>query len=216
MQADLTPPDCEQALTPNRRDRRRDAILAVASEVFFEEGYAAASMSTIAARLGGSKATLYNYFPSKEALFEAHVRQQCANFAEGLLEFPDDRPAAQVLTEFGERFLQHLLSDWTVRTFQIIVAEARRTPELARLFYDVGPAVGLGRLQRYLEEAKARGMVNPPDCALAASQFMSLCRGKWHLISVLNLGETPSPEVIAEEVASAVALFMARYGAKGG
>ena len=33
-------------------------------------------MSTIAARLGGSKGTLYNYFKSKEELFEAQVREQ--------------------------------------------------------------------------------------------------------------------------------------------
>ncbi len=202
--------------TITRRDQRRDAILAVASDVFFEEGYAAASMSTIAARLGGSKATLYNYFPSKEALFEAHVRQQCGRFAEGLLDMPDDhRPVAEVLAEFGERFLEHVLSQWAIRTFQIIVAEARRTPELARLFYDVGPAVGLDRLQRYLEGAKAKDRLNPPDCALAASQFMALCRGKWHMISVLNLGETPTPEAIKEEIASAVAVFMARYGVEG-
>ena len=56
------------------RDQRREAILNVAREVFFEQGYSAASMSTIAARLGGSKGTLYNYFKSKEELFEAQVR----------------------------------------------------------------------------------------------------------------------------------------------
>ena len=50
---------------PNR-DQRREAILQVAREVFFEYGYSAASMSTIAARLGGSKGTLYNYFKNKE------------------------------------------------------------------------------------------------------------------------------------------------------
>ncbi|MGH6965637.1 MAG: TetR/AcrR family transcriptional regulator, partial [Phenylobacterium sp.] len=44
------------------RDARREAILDVAQEVFLEEGFANASMSTIAARLGGSKGTLYNYF----------------------------------------------------------------------------------------------------------------------------------------------------------
>ena len=62
----------------DRRDQRREAILEVAREVFTEEGYAAASMSTIAARLGGSKGTLYNYFKSKEELFGAYVREGAA------------------------------------------------------------------------------------------------------------------------------------------
>ncbi len=41
-----------------RRDLKRDTILSIARQVFMEEGYAAASMSTIAARVGGSKGTL--------------------------------------------------------------------------------------------------------------------------------------------------------------
>ena len=202
-----------QTLTESRKDQRREAILAVASEVFFDEGYAAASMSTIAARLGGSKATLYNYFPSKEALFAAHVQAECARFTINVLDFPDDKPVEWVLSRLGKRFLEHVLSPWSVRTFQIIVAEARRTPELARIFYEVGPAVGLERLQRYLEGAKALGLINPPDCALAAGQFLSLCRGNRHLTCVLNLDTPPSADVIAAEVASAVAMFMDRYKA---
>ena len=55
-------------------------------EVFFEQGYTAASMSTIAARLGGSKGTLYNYFKSKEELFEAQVRDMCGHAADRILE----------------------------------------------------------------------------------------------------------------------------------
>ena len=34
-------------------------------------------MATIAARVGGSKATLYNHFPSKEDLFAAVIREVC-------------------------------------------------------------------------------------------------------------------------------------------
>src|SRR5580692_404744 len=85
------------------RDRRRDAIVEVARQVFFEEGYAAASMSTIAARLGGSKGTLYNYFRSKEELFEAQVRKDCDHFAKEAFDplLTEERPLAEVLTQLG-------------------------------------------------------------------------------------------------------------------
>ena len=199
-----------------RRDQRREAILHIAGEVFSDEGYAAASMSTIAARVGGSKATLYNYFPSKEALFEAHIRKMCGRFANITAELSQDRPVEEVLTELGERFVEHVNSDEAVRNFQILVGEARRAPELARLFYQVGPAVGLERIGRYLEDAKARGAIDPPDCALAAAQFLAQCRGDRHLRLVLNLDAKPSPDETRREVASAVAMFMAAYGAKGG
>ena len=54
---------------------RRETILEIARDMFFTEGYAAVSMSAIAARLGGSKGTLYNYFASKEELFSAVMTQ---------------------------------------------------------------------------------------------------------------------------------------------
>jgi AcrR family transcriptional regulator len=196
-----------------RKDQRREAILAVAAEVFFEEGYQAASMSAIAARLGGSKGTLYNYFGSKEALFEAHVRESCGRIAAELLDFADDEPVAEVLQRFGERYLDHILDDWTVRTFQIIISEARRTPELARLFFDAGPRLGRERMAGYLEKAAARGEVDIDDFEEAGWQYMGLCRAH-HLEAMLGLRPKPSPEAIAAEVASAVDMFMARYGVK--
>ena len=201
--------------TTARQDQRRDAILAVAREVFNAEGYATASMSAIAAKLGGSKGTLYNYFPSKEALFEACIHQQCARFADGLFDMPDDQPVADVLVRFGMRFLDHLFSDWAVRMFQIIVAEAHRSPELTRIFYDAGPAVGLRGLQAYIERAVAAGRLAASDCAVAAAQFHALCRGHSHLVIVLGLAQRPSDAAIAQDVARAVEMFMARYGAAG-
>lgn len=50
---------------------RRLLILQAAKAAFEEPGYEQASMSDIAARGGGSKATLYNYFKSKDELFQA-------------------------------------------------------------------------------------------------------------------------------------------------
>ena len=51
--------------------RKRNTILDAASAVFREEGFEATSMDRIAERAGASKRTVYNHFPSKDALFEA-------------------------------------------------------------------------------------------------------------------------------------------------
>ena len=59
---------------------RRDHILAVAATAFAEEGYGATSMSAVASRLGGSKATLYKYFASKTELFAAVMEASCMSF----------------------------------------------------------------------------------------------------------------------------------------
>ena len=49
-------------------DLKRDEILDIAAQCFADSSYAATSMSTIAAAGGTSKARLYHYYESKEAL----------------------------------------------------------------------------------------------------------------------------------------------------
>src|ERR1700679_1192754 len=135
-----------EVVLKDRRDQRREAILEVARAVFAEEGYAAASMSSIAARLGGSKGTLYNYFKSKEELFGAYIEEECGRFAEGMFELGGAETITERLTRVGERFLAHIMTDWAVRMFQLVTSEAHRTPAVARMFYEAGPAIGIARL----------------------------------------------------------------------
>jgi len=196
------------------RDERREAILKVAREVFFEQGYTAASMSTIAARLGGSKGTLYNYFKSKEELFEAQVRERCGAAADRISEVAADGEPQEVLTRLGEQYLEHLYSEETVQMFRILVAEAQRSPELARVFYEVGPARGQQGLENYLMAAKARGALDVADCALASEQFLSLCKGRSHLQFLLNLIPPLTPAEMRLQIAQAVSAFMTLYGPK--
>src|SRR6187402_1819766 len=57
----------------DRRAQRRDAIVAAATGLFAEAGYAGCEMDRLAAELNVAKGTLYLYFPSKEELFYACV-----------------------------------------------------------------------------------------------------------------------------------------------
>ena len=77
-------PRKSQRATRKGRERR-DKILEVASEVFRENGFEATSMSQIAALAGGSKGTLYNYFPSKEDLLLAVLLTGAQEFTEQVL-----------------------------------------------------------------------------------------------------------------------------------
>src|SRR5450432_4212616 len=107
------------------RDQRRELILDVAQAVFLEEGFDAASMSTIAARLGGSKGTLYNYFKSKDELFAAYVQRHCAWQSEAMFRLMEDgRNVRETLAGIGRRYLAMVLSEENVRRFRVITAEA--------------------------------------------------------------------------------------------
>src|SRR6476646_2739104 len=64
---------------PARRGRRKEArpgeLLDAALDLFVEKGFAATRSEEVAARAGVSKGTLFLYFPSKEELFKAVVRE---------------------------------------------------------------------------------------------------------------------------------------------
>jgi TetR/AcrR family transcriptional regulator, cholesterol catabolism regulator len=68
--ASLSTPDQNPAITPptTRYDKRMSEILAHATEVFCEKGYAGASMRDLSRATGMSLAGLYYYFESKERL----------------------------------------------------------------------------------------------------------------------------------------------------
>ena len=61
--------------------RNRDAIVAVAREVFAEQGLEA-PLELIAARAGVGIATLYRRFPTREKLVAAALTEKVAEYAE--------------------------------------------------------------------------------------------------------------------------------------
>lgn len=65
--------------------QRRKAFVDAARSAFFSQGYAGTVMSSIASQVGGSKTTLWSYFPSKEEFFSAVVDDIIEQYGEALL-----------------------------------------------------------------------------------------------------------------------------------
>ncbi|HWU14545.1 MAG TPA: TetR/AcrR family transcriptional regulator [Caulobacter sp.] len=198
------------------RDARREAILDVASDVFLEEGYANASMSTIAARLGGSKGTLYNYFKNKEQLFAAYVVRHCAWQRDAMFEIEAELgDIREALIKTGRIYLSIVLSDFSMANFRVIVAEAQRTPEIGQAFFEAGPRSGAKLLGATLQKAVDSGQLEIDDPVHAAQQFIGLCQNRLLKARLCNAMAAPTPEEIDREVLPAVRVFLAAYGAKG-
>ncbi len=70
------------------------------------QGFAKASMSATARQVGGSKATLYSYFPSKYALFAAVIQDHCERRQADLFDTFDVEgdDVAAVLQKVGCRY----------------------------------------------------------------------------------------------------------------
>ncbi len=187
----------------------------VAAEIFLDEGYAAASMSAIAARLGGSKGTLYNYFPSKTELFAAVMADACFANSEALFAAADDAATVEDgLRGLGRGFLEFVLLDTTLAIHRVVVAEAHRFPELGQAFYESGPAISCDRLSAWLKTRMDRGELKPADPRVAAMQFYALCKSRLHSMRLWSVIPSPSRQEIEDEVETALTTFLAAYGTK--
>jgi AcrR family transcriptional regulator len=195
------------------RDARREAILDVAEAVFLEQGFAAASMSEIAARLGGSKGTLYNYFRSKDELFEAYVQRRCVmNLDEIYALDPEGESVRETLRRVGHAFLSRVLSDANLRHFRLIVAEAEREPEFGRMFYEMGPRRSELRLAERMSVWAAKGLIAAPDPERAAQHYLGLCQNCYFKARLCNYVPELTEAQVETEVAAAIEAFLKAYG----
>lgn len=75
----------------------RDRILATTDRLFYRQGIRAIGVDTVAAEIGISKRTLYNYFPSKDALVTAYLERRFTP-----IPFSDRPPAEQILDAYDK------------------------------------------------------------------------------------------------------------------
>ncbi len=195
------------------RDTRRRAILEVARQVFMEEGFAAASMSAIASRVGGSKGTLYNYFPSKLDLFEAVIRNECELKQAAMFDSleAEGEDAEAVLREVGRRYTLMVLTEQTMILSRVVIAEVTRLPELGRTLYEAGPKRGRVRLTAYVERQMQAGRLRAGNAERMVDQYFEMCLSPLYRQRLMNVIEPPGEAVVGETVDAALEVIMAAY-----
>lgn len=195
-----------------RDPERMKRVIEAASQQFLEQGYDRASMDAVALASGVSKMTLYNYFPSKDALFEACVVCRTDGiFADFLSDRLDPAHPAETLTLIARQFLALMRADDVLRIHRILYGLASTHPELCERFFKAGPQRISGLVNNYLARAVAAGSLHMDDTALAADQFLALQLGRPHVCATLGLG---IPALADDErmIRENVILFLARYG----
>lgn len=100
-------------ISASQKVENRQAILDAAVDLIIENGFRATSMRAVARKAGVGDATIYNYFPTKEALLYGYYQDAIENAAEGLehvagIESFDLREKLQV---FIETILEGFLKD---------------------------------------------------------------------------------------------------------
>jgi AcrR family transcriptional regulator len=104
-----------------------ERIMAAADRLFYQKGIRAVGVDTVAAEAGISKRSLYDTFPSKDALVAAYLRQRIQP-----LPASDQPPAVQVLALFDQLHARFAKGDFRGCPFVNAVTELAEDCETAR------------------------------------------------------------------------------------
>ncbi|MDX1971378.1 MAG: TetR/AcrR family transcriptional regulator [Candidatus Sumerlaeia bacterium] len=198
--------------------RKRKSIEIAARKLFMARGFREVSMEEVAREANVSKATLYNHFPDKMALFANVVEQLRTSY---IVKIPSNVAESighleQFLHTFGVHLLDLLHGD-ELRTFnQMIGAYAHEMPELMKTIYEQGPLETQRRLGEAFSLAMEKGLLKPQDPMVVADQFLSLVRGVTFTEAMWGIHKPISAEIKLAHVKTSTAVILAAYRIDGG
>ncbi|HTN93575.1 MAG TPA: TetR/AcrR family transcriptional regulator [Gallionella sp.] len=203
-----------------KRDAKRQDILETAYRLFLTQGFDKTSVSQITAEVGGSKATIYSHFPSKEELFvecmmaavDDHITEIVAQSIAQLDGSVTD--PGTVLHDYSDRFLHFVCSPDIVAVRRLMIAEAPRSG-IGKLF-----SAKLGAMRAhvvtFLSQLMATGALRKDDPQLAAEHLRALLEAELLEPLLLHVrDDLPGEKEISLAADRAVAAFLRAYAPAG-
>jgi AcrR family transcriptional regulator len=204
-----------------KSDTKRQAILDTAYRLFRTQGFERTSVAEITATVGGSKATIYSHFPSKEELFVECMMAAAENYMAGTLKHLDSAAAganrggssadaAVTLFEFGRSFLTFICSPEQLEVRRLMIAEAARS-RTGKLFFDK-ISVLRSHVAAFMSGCMASGTLRRDDPLLAADHLGALLEAEILEPLLLQVREgSPGEQEIELAAKHAVAAFLRAY-----
>jgi TetR/AcrR family transcriptional repressor of mexJK operon len=195
-----------------KRELRLERILEAARTVFLEYGYAGASMTSIVEASGVSRATVYQYFGSKEGLMSALIEYTTKRLTLELDQPIEYASLEEGLYSIARRSLAHILSSDTLSVFRLIVAESGRKPEWGGQYYRQGPELLARQVTRFLTGMLGRGLAQSADPVRLASVFIGMLCGDLHIRCLFNPTRVPSAREVEAHIGTVVRSFVRAHG----
>ena len=173
-----------------RKEARASEFAAAALALFAEKGFSGTRLDDVAARAGASKGTLYLYFDSKEALFQAVIEDGMgAALATAEAHLAEHHgSAADLLRQLVFGWWENIGQTPLAAISKLVIAESRNFPEVARFYRQNVIERGRRLLRSALQRGIASGefrcvdlegaidLIVAPLLMLAVSRFsFSLC-----------------------------------------
>jgi TetR/AcrR family transcriptional regulator, mexJK operon transcriptional repressor len=199
-----------------RSERKHQAIIDAATELFLRDGFRDTTMDAIAGRAGVSKQTVYKHFADKRQLFSEIVLGTVDAAGdpvdEGSAELERSADLEADLRDLARRQLDAVLDPPLLALRRLVIGEVGRFPELGRAFYERGFGRSTAALANAFGRLADRGALDLDDPELAAAHF------NWLILSApvnraMLLGEDgiPSAGELDRHVAAGVRAFLAAY-----
>jgi AcrR family transcriptional regulator len=155
----------EQPRWERRKAARPAELLAAALELFTERGYAATRLDDVARRAGVSKGTVYLYYPSKEDLFKAVVREGLVPVLErGERMVADHRGStAELIRSLIQGWWEAIGATPYAGITKLMISECRNFPELGSFYVDEVITRGHKLVRKALQQGIDSGELRPVD-----------------------------------------------------
>ena len=191
---------------------KRAAVLEAAQQLFSEQGFDGVSMDQIAQTAGVSKLTVYSHFGDKDGLLSAVVRAHCEReMPMELFEPSPDVPLRPRLLDIAHAFFVMVSCPQAIAGHRMLCAPHAMTPNLARLFWEAGPARIQNGLSELLKRRADAGELVIDDTEIAASHFFALLKGEPHARLMIGFPAEMDERAIDRHLESVVDLFLRAY-----
>jgi AcrR family transcriptional regulator len=195
-------------------DEMRARILQAAFQAFIENGYAGTSTLQIATRAKVSKRDLYAIFANKQAMLVACIKKRLdkMRMPTGLPPPATREALASTLTVFGRNLLAETFHPAVVAMFRLAIAEAERSPEVARAINE-GRTAARRTVRELVAHAQSLGYLASGDPSTMADRFLVLLREDVMMSLLLGVATPPNRKRIEAQAAGAVRAFLGIYSA---
>ena len=193
----------------NRIDRER-RILDAALKVFAEQGYSGTTMDAVAGEAGLSKPTLYQYFDSKDALFQAMMlgkRDQMLT----VFDHPSPKGMVADLHGFAWAYADTVMRPEMLALARLIIGEVQRFPEIGRAYQASGPDQLLRGIMAYLTAQRAAGRLIFDDAELAAQDLWGLILSAPRTQALYLPDAQPTRAQLGRYISNGLRVFLRAY-----
>ncbi len=189
--SDIQPPNRKR-----RKEARPQELIDAALQMFTKHGFAGTKIDDIAELACVAKGTVYRYFETKDALFEAVVRENISPIFVRLDLLTGETPgsARELLEAVIHRVYKELIDNPARRVvMQILISEGSRFPQLTEFYYKEVMAKGKQILRKVVQRGIDSGEFSPtlalthPEVIMGPAIMAAVWKMTFETVSPMNI-----------------------------